>query len=730
MMSGLLSFMLKLLNPHEYTQEETLLKDKIFTLNMLILVMGIVVSAFGILRFSQGNIVQALADYLLVAAIVTGYVLLSKDKYRFKAIARFLLFFAMFTTFAMLLFSHEITTRFIWMSVSIYLVFFLLDRKEGWMWFWASMSLLSIIYLVSPARVGINLSEFIILFFGMLLMAVLLSRYEKIKEENVAHYKRDADELQEAVKSKTNELLEQKKMFESLFQQSHDGILLIENQKFIDCNDAVVKLLRYPSKKEFLNLHPSLLSPEYQPDGQLSASKADEMMRICMEKGSNHFQWVHTKADGEEFWCDVMLTRLAVENRELIHVLWRDISEQKALEAQIADSHDKLEQKVKERTQELEYAMQAKAEFLANMSHEIRTPLNAMLGFVEILKKGEHDPERIKQFDIIDNSGNSLLTIINDILDFSKIESGKLAIEQVPFAARQPFEEVQLLFYEKASEKKIDLSLKFDPALPQALVGDTVRIKQVTANFVSNAIKFTPHNGTIAIHVSYDTVKNTLICRVSDSGIGISEESIHTIFEAFSQADSSTTRKFGGTGLGLTICERIIHLMGGKIGVESKIDEGSTFYFELPASVSNEPLLQQHQKEDANEATAKTLQGHVLVIEDNDMNQMLFEVMLQEAGLSCEIATNGAEGVEKFKASAYDLILVDENMPVMNGLEATRQILNYEREHDKKHTPIIAVTANAFEGDRERFLEAGMDDYISKPIEHDVFRDMLHKYLS
>ena len=708
--------------PHTYDKSQRLIKEKVITVNIVMLLMGAVLLSFAILRFFESNYIQSAVDAMMFFVICLSYFLLYKNMYRIIFVSRLLIFFATITALTLIIFSPDVATRFAWISICTYMMFFLLDLKEGVVWF-ITMSFI-IIALFIADLIQITLSEFMIFFISTTVLALLLSRYEKIKEESEHYFTIHAQELQKAVEEKTNELRAQKEMFETLFKKSFDGILLIENKQFVECNDAIVKMLGYQKREDLLNTHPSELSPKYQADGQLSSEKAEEMMNICLEKGSNNFEWIHQKANGINFWCDVTLTHLVFHNKDIIHTVWRDISEKKALELENKKINKNLEKEVKKRTYELEIAMRTKSDFLANMSHEIRTPLNAILGFIDILKKDEYDIKRKEYLDIIHTSGEGLLTIINDILDFSKIESGKLELEMKPFETIRPFEDVQLLFFEKAKEKHLVCNLNVLSELPSMLIGDTVRIKQIVSNIVSNAIKFTPEGGSISINLSYDHDNSMLHCSIVDSGIGISEENAKNIFKSFAQADTTTTRNFGGTGLGLSISKLLVELMGGEIDLESEMGKGSEFSFNIflePYHATAEKQLLESEPIEQQMA----LHGKVLIVEDNKTNQMLLQIMLEELGLQSDVVNNGLEAVEKVKTNTYELILMDENMPVMNGMEATKRIKDLGID-----TPIVAVTANALKGDKEKFLEAGMDDYISKPIDNTKFINILKKYLS
>ncbi len=370
-----------------------------------------------------------------------------------------------------------------------------------------------------------------------------------------------------------------------------------------------------------------------------------------------------------------------------------------------------------------ENATKAKSEFLANMSHEIRTPLNAILGFVELLKSEVKNLEALKHVYIIDQSSQSLLQIIEDILDFSKIESGKLNMESIDFNLHEDLKMLIELFTAKYSEKKISLHLKIDDNVPKFIKSDPLRIKQVVSNLISNAIKFTKENKNIFVTVSFNN--NKLNVSVKDEGRGIAKEKLNTIFEAFNQEDTSTTRKFGGTGLGLSISSKIVQMLDGELSVKSELGYGSEFYFYIPIVIS-EKILDSKKYIDNN----AEFSGHVLLVEDNRPNQMLMEIILKKLGLTYSVANDGLEAVEAFKNDKFDLILMDENMPNLNGIDAAKQILDIEYKENLEHTPIVALTANALKGDREKFLQAGMDEYLTKPINKKEFIRVLNIFLS
>jgi len=359
--------------------------------------------------------------------------------------------------------------------------------------------------------------------------------------------------------------------------------------------------------------------------------------------------------------------------------------------------------------EESEKLLKVKSEFLANMSHEIRTPLNAISGFIELIKEENKDSEITKYINTVQDSSKSLLNIIEDILDLSKIESAKMIINKVDFETRVEFKTIAYLFDTKLSEKNIDFKLNINENVPLYLHNDSLRIKQVISNLLDNAIKFTKENKKIILDISYSN--HNLNISIEDEGIGIPKERQEKVFKAFTQADNSTTREYGGTGLGLTISYKLIHLLNGTINLTSEVNKGSKFSFSIPAEIGEEIVSRDTLQIELN-AEGKKL----LLVEDSKSNQLFMKVMFKKLNIDYDIASDGLEAVELFKKNKYDVILMDENMPNMCGVEATQNILKIEQEQNLSHTPIIALTANALEGDREKFLSAGMDEYLSKPL--------------
>ena len=428
------------------------------------------------------------------------------------------------------------------------------------------------------------------------------------------------------------------------------------------------------------------------------------------------------KKDGGFYWVDAIIEPIFNKKKEIVSYLAIrvDITTAIALKELSQNQEILINSQIEvanmQRDKALE-ASRAKSEFLANMSHEIRTPLNAIMGFIELLKDNEKSKTKLNYLSIINNSSNNLLKVINDILDFSKIESGNLLIDDTNFNPIDEFNLTKKLFEAKAKEKNIKLHVNYSE-LPKSLYADILRIKQVINNLLSNAVKFTHENKNIYLNIKYIDNK-FLQVNVKDEGIGISIQYQEKIFDAFSQEDSSTTRKYGGTGLGLTISSNLISAMGGELKLNSTLGVGSDFYFSIPVSIG------ESIKETITKTTTQHLEGHVLLVEDNKANQMFMKIILKKLGLTFDIANDGLEAVEIYKNNHYDIVLMDENMPNMCGIDATRIINEYENKNNLIHTPIIALTANALKGDRERFLKAGMDEYITKPIDKDKLNKIL-----
>jgi PAS domain S-box-containing protein len=442
--------------------------------------------------------------------------------------------------------------------------------------------------------------------------------------------------------------------------------------------------------------------------------------RVLSEKSVTDYELTARARDGTQTVVSYNATTFYDRNRTLqgVFAAARDVTERKRVEAELQQAKAAAES-----------ASRTKSDFLASMSHEIRTPMNAIMGIADLLAKTSLSPEQDKYVQIFRRSGDNLLNLINDILDLSKVEASQLDLERTDFSLSDHLEKVIEMVAPRAHEKGLTLVCEIAPCVSNDLIGDPTRLRQVLLNLLGNAIKFT-QAGRVSLKVESDqdrSVPTALRFTVSDTGIGIANEKLGRVFERFTQADSSTTRRFGGSGLGLTISRRLVELMGGRIWVTSKVDEGSVFAFAVPFEVSaaaNRPVstpVGAHP-----EAPLRPLR--ILMAEDSPDNCTIALAYLDDTPYRVDIAETGVIACEMFKAGHYDLVLMDRQMPAMDGLTATRTIRAWETANDRAPTPIIALTASALKGDRETCLAAGCTAYLTKPIKQDVLLQAIRDY--
>jgi signal transduction histidine kinase/CheY-like chemotaxis protein len=398
----------------------------------------------------------------------------------------------------------------------------------------------------------------------------------------------------------------------------------------------------------------------------------------------------------------------------------RDVTAQKQFENELIEAKMKAECA----TLKAEEAVKAKQQFLSNMSHEIRTPMNAIIGFTKVVLKTELTKEQNEYVTAIKTSGDSLTVLIDDILDLAKVDSGKMVFEKSPFKLSNSISFISQLFELKVRENNLKWLAEVDPAIPEVIIGDISRLHQIMMNLIGNAVKFTS-KGSIKLRVKLlneDKDKMLLEFSIEDTGIGISPEMIHSIFENFQQASNNTTRFYGGTGLGLAISKKLIELQGGNIQVKSQLDLGSVFSFTLPFQKTTFLL-----KEEVNNLIINNNRKDVkiLVVEDIALNQLLMKTILEDFGFEQDMAENGQIAIEKLKLKKYDLILMDLQMPIMNGFETT----DYIRNILDLTIPIIALTADVTSVDLDKCKTFGMNDYISKPVDETILYSKIVSFL-
>lgn len=430
--------------------------------------------------------------------------------------------------------------------------------------------------------------------------------------------------------------------------------------------------------------------------------------RVLSEKKVTDYELTACARDGKQTVVSYNATTFYDRSRTLqgVFAAARDVTERKRVEAELQQAKAAAES-----------ASQTKSDFLASMSHEIRTPMNAIIGVADLLAKTPLSPEQTTYVQIFRRAGDTLLHLIDDILDLSKVEASQLELERTGFSLSDLLERLMEMVAIKAREKGLALVCEIAPDVPTDLIGDPTRLRQVLLNLLGNAIKFT-ESGEVALRVAPDaaaSVLGALRFTISDTGIGVPDEKLDAVFERFTQADSSTTRRYGGSGLGLTISKRLVELMGGRIWVESQAGKGSVFSVAVPFEIWSD--AKRRAASPVGTGPEPPLPAlHILLVEDSPDNRTITVAYLQDTPYRVEIAENGAIAFEKFKAGHYDLVLMDRQMPVMDGLAATRTMRAWEQANDRATTPIVALTAAALRGDQEKCMAAGCTAYLTKPI--------------
>lgn len=533
-----------------------------------------------------------------------------------------------------------------------------------------------------------------------------------------------AKEAAEAeVRERTAELRQSETRFEAVIEQSPlPKLILGADGSVTKINRAARKLWAVDApqaEQGFRRTYNVNKDPNWEEQGMLSLleegwrGKASYLPSVFYEPG-------RVQSGGSAFWMEAFVAPIKRADGSVAELTLtiRDITHRRRAEA------DRAALEIREKS--AVEASRLKSEFLANMSHEIRTPMNGVLGMTDILLSTPLTPEQRDFSETIKRSGEGLLTLLNDILDFSKIEAGKLEFEKISFSLPEKVRDVERAFSVLASGKDIIFNAELGADLPAAVRGDPVRVMQVLNNFVGNAVKFT-NRGHVKLRVNArkSSCGNHIVrIEVADTGSGISPEVRSRLFEPFSQADASTTRKFGGTGLGLSITKRLVEMMQGTIGVESTLGEGSCFWAEFTLEEAGVPAPQHA----ADQADVPLPHARILLAEDNLVNQKIAARMLERMGLHVDLAVTGIEALDALGRNSYDLVLMDVQMPEMDGLEASRAVRSGVTGLNRK-VPIVALTANALQGDEQICLASGMNDYLTKPITADRLRVSIRKWL-
>jgi PAS domain S-box-containing protein len=513
-------------------------------------------------------------------------------------------------------------------------------------------------------------------------------------------------------------LIASEEKFRTLFEKSYDAILILDKDQIIDCNQKATGIFELPCDK-LTGSSIADLSSEYQPNGSKSKELALKFIRQAAEGKPQSFEWLHIRGN-KIFDADISLSPIVVNDKPMVQAIIRDISEKKLAEKQLRQAKD-----------EAEKARTTQSEFLSLMSHEIRTPLNAVVALTDLMLQEKLAAEHKESLDSVKVSAKHLLGLIDDILDYNKIESGNIQFEESEFEIRSLVNDLYKTLLPKAKEKAIDFKVSVSDDMPQMLIGDTLRLKQVLYNLLSNAIKFT-EVGSVKLQIGRKNEfkgDERIMFTVEDTGIGIKDDKLDAIFEKFTQAEVSTSRKYGGSGLGLTISKKLVELLGGEITAESTVGKGSKFSFYLPLKEGGDSKGVAESSEKPN--VAKDLEGMtILLAEDDKMNQFVAVKLIErkwKANLT--VVSDGEQALQELEKKSFDLVLMDLLMPGMDGYQTTRHIReNPDNKIKNPKVPIIALTADAFTETRNKAFDAGVDDFISKPFDYNNLLEKISRY--
>ena len=514
--------------------------------------------------------------------------------------------------------------------------------------------------------------------------------------------------------------VEKDNKYSKIFESSTTGMLVIDKESnILECNATVCRMFEF-DQEELMQSKLDVILPSFvrgqRHQGYVDGYRAEPSARKMM----HNFEFKGVSKEGHEIPLDIKLNYFEQNGDVFAVAFLDDISEKLEVE--------KMKQEAEEMRQQnalAEESARNKQQFLANMSHEIRTPMNGIVGLVDVLSLDEDLTESQKAYiSTIKNSSMSLLNIINDILELSKLEKGKMRILHAEFDLRKVLKHIKNLFFTKAISKGLNFDFVIAPDAPRKVIGDEHRLKQVLSNLISNAIKFTD-TGSVSLSLCTATVeeKSVLKFSIKDTGIGMNPEELDGIFDIYEQADSSLTKQYEGTGLGLGIAKRIVSFLEGSITVESDYGVGTEFIVEIPFEEVEEDLKTKNSQ-DAFSTNSDLSALKILLVDDKQVNRTVAGLMLKQIGITPKVATNGKEAIEVLSKEKFDLVLMDIQMPVLNGLDATIQI----REENISSAKILALTANAMEGDEDRYLSHGFDGYLPKPLQFKVLENALKKY--